>query len=162
GRRAGDDLAFADVPYDAGLRADHHAVTDLQMIDESGLPAHDHMRAEPGAAGDARLGDQDAVRPDRHVVTDLHQVVDLGASPDHAPAERGAIDGHVRAQLDVVLDHDAPELRNLDVPAVVLHVPEAVAADDRAAVDHDAVADHGGLADGDVRVADAIVADHRV
>ena len=46
----------------------------------------------------------DAALADRAVVSDLHEVVDLGAAADPRVAERAAVDGRVGADLDVVLD----------------------------------------------------------
>ena len=54
-------------------------------------------------------------RPTRDVVADLHEVVDLGAGADPRLAHRGAVDGGVGADLDVVLDHHRADLRHLDV-----------------------------------------------
>src|SRR3546814_6647561 len=54
-------------------------------------------------AGRAR--DQ-AVLADADVVSDLYQVVDLRAAPDHRGADVGAVDGGVGADLDIVADPD--------------------------------------------------------
>src|ERR1017187_3953770 len=69
-----------------------------------------------------------------------------------------AIDPHVRANLDVVLDDHIADLRNLQPLRAVLHITEAVAANHRAGVNADAVADADVVVDGDVRVEQAIVA----
>ena len=54
----------------------------------------------------------------RHVVGDLHEVVELHAVLDHGVVDRAAVDRGVRADLHVVADHDAADLRDLDpVPA---------------------------------------------
>src|SRR5690606_21922182 len=81
------------------------------------------------------------VRADANVVCNLHKVVDLDAVLDDGVVDRAAVDGRVRADLDVVADDDAAELRHLDPAAVreVLGEAEAVAADHRARV-HDAAA----------------------
>ena len=55
------------------------------------------------------------VRADAAVVADLHVVVELDAVFDDGVLERAAVHGRVRADLDVVADHDAAELRHLDV-----------------------------------------------
>ena len=72
---------------------------------------------------------------------DLHQVVDLGALADHRVADRAAVDRGVGADLDVVLDDDAADLRDLAVAARAQQIAEAVLTDAAAGMDDDAVAD---------------------
>ena len=73
---------------------------------------------------------------------DLHQIVDLGALADDGVADRAAVDRGVGADLDVVLDDDAADLRHLrDARAAPGTIAEAVLADARAGMDDDAVAD---------------------
>ena len=79
--------------------------------------------------------------PDPHVVRDLHEVVDLRAGADHRVVDAPAVDRRVRADLDVVLDDAAADVRNLQMLAVALHVAEAVGPDPRAGVNRHAVAD---------------------
>ena len=94
-------------------------------------------------AGDADLGDDHAMAADHHVVGDLDQVIDLGALADHRVAARAAVDGGVGADLDVVLDDDAPDLRHLQVPLRPHGEAEAVLADAHARMEDDPVADEG-------------------
>ena len=109
---------------------------------------------------------------DRDVVTNLHLIVDLGALADHGIAAGAAIDRRARTDLDVVLDNDAAELRNLDQAALARDEAEAVLADARPGVDRDTVADervqdararpHRALAaDTDARTDHGIRPDHR-
>ena len=74
-------------------------------------------------------------------------------------AELGAVDADARADLDVVLDDDRADLRDLHVLFAVPGVAEAVGAQDGAGVDDDAVADGDALADDDVGEELAVVAD---
>src|SRR5688572_20158090 len=119
------------------------------------LAGHDHVVSERGGAGDTDLRHQDAALAEPYIVTHLHQVVDLAAGPQPGLVERGAVDRGVGADLDSVFDHHPPELRHLDVLAVVRGVAEAVAAQDRARVD-DAVAPQlGAVVEHHLRVDDA-------
>ena len=52
-----------------------------------------------------------------------------------------AINGGIRADLDVVVNDHVADLEHFAVPALVEDVAVAVRADDRAGVDGDAVAD---------------------
>ena len=92
-------------------------------------------------AGDADLGDDHAMAADDHVVGDLHQIVDLGALADHRVAAGAAIDRRVGADLDVVLDDDAADLRNFEVPLRPHGEAETVLADAHARMEDHAVAD---------------------
>ena len=76
---------------------------------------------------------------DDDVVSDLHEVVDLGAGADPGPSEAGAIHATVRADLDVVVDLDDPDLLDLFVAAFDEFEAEPVGADDDSAVEDDAV-----------------------
>ena len=81
-------------------------------------------------------------------------------APIRVSPTAGPIDGRVRANLDVVFDNHVGVLRDLQVRAVrLLGEAEAVAADDRAVVQDHAVADLAPLADRDVRVDHAVVAE---
>ena len=69
------------------------------------------------AAGNARLRHHDAMAANADIVADLDEVVDLGALADHGVADGAAVDGGAGADLDVVLDDDAADLRHLEVAA---------------------------------------------
>ena len=45
-------------------------------------------------------------------MSDLHEIVDLGAFADHRIACSAAVDGRVGINFDVVLDNGAFDLRN--------------------------------------------------
>src|SRR5690349_19284218 len=129
------------VAVHAGLGGELRAVADLLVAREADLPAHHDARAERRAAGHADLGGDEAARTDTAAVRDLDEVVDLRPAADDGRPERGAVDGGVRADLDVVLEDDGADLRDLPVAVREREIPEAVAADDRAGMDDDAVAD---------------------
>src|SRR5690606_9283389 len=111
---------------------------------------------------------------DADVVRDHHEIVELHAVLDHGVLDRAAVDRRVRADLDVVADHDRAELRHLDPPAMreILGETEAVAADHRPrlkeataadadAIEHDDARDETRVrADLDVRADRAARTDH--
>ena len=68
--------------------------------------------AKPALRGDHRA------RADARVVADVHVRVELGAAPDHRGPERAGVDRGERADLDVVLDRHAAELRDARTSAV--------------------------------------------
>jgi hypothetical protein len=120
------------------------------------MPRHTHLASEHAPipdvrrAGDPDLCHQQAALPDAHVVSDLHEVVDLGPRTDHGVVDAASVDRRVRTDLHVILDHAASDVRNLVVPPVAKNVAESIGAkshagmhdhaptDLRAAVRHDA------------------------
>src|SRR5882672_6381693 len=132
---SGDRLGDAALPAHGGVRADAYVARD------SGLASDRHEILEFGAAGDADLGHDDAVPADDHVVADLDQVVDLRPLAHARAAGGGTIDRGVGADLDVVPDHDIPDLGHLVVAPLIERVAETVAAHHDAAVENAAAAD---------------------
>ena len=80
------------------------------------------------------------VRPDDHVVPDLDLVVQLGAVLDHRVADGAAIDRGIRADLHIVPDPHAADLRHLHPSAAVGCKAESVGADDGPGMQHAALA----------------------
>src|SRR5207247_7501345 len=159
GRRAHDLRVVRHVVEHRALRRDLHAVADLEVSGEPRLAGHDDVVAELRRAGDADLGHEEAVLADLHAVADLHEVVDLRSLADHRFADGAAVDGGVRADLDVVLDPHAADLRHLVMPPLLGGEAVAVAADDDAAVEDAAPADGRPLVDRDERIDDRALAD---
>ena len=85
---------------------------------------------------------------DLDVVGDLHLIVDLGPLADDGVAVGAAVDRGVGADLDVVLDDDAADLRHLQMAARAGREAEPVLPDGDARMDDDAVADQRVLDDG--------------
>ncbi len=111
------------------------------MPEDSHLTPEHRVFADLGAAADTILGDDNAVFTNDDVVGDLHEVVDLGAFADEGVAECAAINSAVGPDLDVVLDHDAADLRDFAVMILIKNITVAIGADDGAGVNADTVAD---------------------
>ena len=79
--------------------------------------------------------------PQHHIMSHLHQVVDLGPLANDGGTQGASVDGHIGPDLDIVANDDVADLRHLPVNAAVLDVTKAIRADDRSAVDADAIAD---------------------
>ena len=75
------------------------------------------------------------------VVADLHEIVDLRPLADHGVAVCAPIDRHAGADLDIVLNDDAPDLRHFEMPPRPESEPEAVLPDMRAGMNDHPVAD---------------------
>src|SRR5881628_3128578 len=124
--------ARVEIGRHARLRADQCAVADAHVVCDPDLPGQHHAASDARAAGDADLGDEDRVLADLHVVSELHEIVELGAAADDRVAEGRAVDRTVGADLHVVLDDDAARLWNLAMLRAVEGEAEPVGADDRA------------------------------
>src|SRR5207245_844080 len=90
-RRAEHLLARRDVAGEARLRGDDSAVTDREMVGDAHLAGEHDTPADPARPGDPHLGDDDRVLADLDVVTDLHEVVDLGPAADDRLPQGGTV-----------------------------------------------------------------------
>src|SRR5215472_15154579 len=99
----------------ARLCRDTCTLSESHMIGHARLPAQDDKVAEFAASRDAGLCDDDAVPSCSGVVPNLHKIINLGALTDDGVAQGATIDGGTGADLDVVLDDDPAQLRDLDV-----------------------------------------------
>src|SRR2546425_981720 len=118
------------------------------MANDADLPGHHHLFSHPRAAGDSGLGRNNRVFSYDYVVRDLHEVVDLHPFLDPGPAESGAINGRVCADLCVVIDLNDSDLRNLFVTTVDEFEAETIRADDCTAMNDHARPDLGPFANG--------------
>src|SRR3989442_8856044 len=91
-RRAEHLLARREVAGEARLRGDDSAVTDREMVGDAHLSGEHDTPADPARPGDPHLGDDDRVLADLDVVTDLHEVVDLGPAADDRLPQGGTVD----------------------------------------------------------------------
>src|SRR5262245_28013447 len=132
-----------NISKDAGHGSDHGACPYREVISDAGLTTHDDTVLDRGATRDSDLAGEQAVTSNRHVVRDLHQIVDLGSLPDHGVTNGPAIDSGVGADFDIVLDNDAPNLRHLVGSARAWHIAKAILANRAARMDDDPVTDQG-------------------
>src|SRR5215468_9735050 len=71
-------FACRHVGHDPAPGPDDSPLADRHIIRKPNLSGQDDAILDDNAAGDAALRDDDAVAADPHIVSDLHQVVDLG------------------------------------------------------------------------------------
>jgi hypothetical protein len=91
------------------------AVTNLDVVRESNLPAQNYKIAQFATTGNSNLGHNHVVPAKPRVVTDLHEIVDFGPFADDRIAKGTSINGRARANLYTVLDYHTADLRNLNV-----------------------------------------------
>src|SRR5437899_5501249 len=157
-RIASPDLARRHVAHESTSRRKLGSRTDGQMISQADTATHRDVVADDDGTRNTRKPGYNAIAADANIVGDLHQIVDLGALSDDGVGHRAAIDGRVGADLDVVLDDDAADLRHALRSLGAGHEAEAVLADPCAAMDDDAVADQSIL-DAGARTDVAVAAD---
>src|SRR4030095_5039208 len=100
--------------------------------------------------------------PNLHVMSNLHQVIDLGPLPDPSPAKPGAIDRRICPNFHIVIHLYDAGLGNLNLSPAMKLKPEAVAAQNHAAMNDDAVPDGATSADRDTIRYLAVFADDGV
>ena len=89
---------------------------------------------------------------DNDVVSDLHEIVDLGAFLDPGSPEPRPVDSRVRANFNVVINlHDA-ELGHFFVTSFGRFETKTIGPDNCAAVYDDTCTDAGPLPNGDARI----------
>src|SRR6478672_14845 len=116
---------------------------DADRSANAAIPSDLNAARNTGTRGNRR------VRTDAHVVCDLDLVVELDAILDHRVFERAAIDRGVRADLDIVADAHAADLRDLDPAFAVERETEAVGADHGAGMHDHSVADEAAVVHAD-------------
>src|SRR5262249_5759277 len=147
-----------DVLGRMGGARDLGAHADLDVADGAGTASHGDEVRQFGGAGDAALGRDYAVPTYNDVVGYLHQIIDFGAFADNRILKCPAVDGGVGADLHVVLDDDAADLRDLEVAARAHGEAESVLSDAHSRVNDHAVADER-VGDGRERADVAVAAD---
>src|SRR5580692_6681289 len=105
---------------DSGLATEEGSLFDLRMIADTDLPADDATITDLGTSRDTDLGRDDDIRSYDIVVADVHQVVQLRTRADHGLVQSSAIDGAIRADLDVVPNHQFTDLRKFVITAMGL------------------------------------------
>ena len=77
-------------------------------------------------------------------------------------AERATVNGDIRANLHIVVNHHVADLRHLQMLAAFLHIAKAIAAHDGARVNPHAIAQLRARVQRDVMKNRAVLADHAI
>lgn len=140
---------------DASLSSEGDLVADFQMAGDSYLASECDILTQSGATGNTDLTAKDTVLPNHHIVTDLHQIIDLGPSLDPSPAKTGPIDTGVGSNLHIIIHLHNSSLRNLHVLPSLELIAEAISPQNSATMKNDAIPDNAPLSDGDPGVKEA-------
>jgi hypothetical protein len=155
---AGKFRTRRDRTSDPGLRPDNRPVADFEMIDDAYLAGQGDASADPSAPGDAHLGGDDAVLTDYDVVSDLHEIIELGAPADHGAAEGGTVYGGIGADLYVVMNFYPTGLRDFQPLGASARIAEAIAADYCPGVNNHPIADFAAVSNDHIRMQFTILA----
>src|SRR6516225_8332471 len=144
-----DRLGRGSAPTRTGRHVPSHdadgrdlgALADGHVSGYANACAQDDEVLQRGAPGNSGLSNQHTVPSNHHIVANLNEIVDLGTFADHGVADRPAVDGGTGADLDVVLNNHAPDLRNLQVTGCPHQKTEPVLADATARMDNHPVPD---------------------
>src|SRR5665213_841492 len=141
GRKAAPELAGGNIFVDRRSRGCDCPLADGDVRDDAGAGPEYHEIFQRYAAAQSRLRDDDAVAADYAIVTDLTEVIDLGAFADHGVANAAPIDPRSRTDLDIVVNDDTAKLRHLGMSPGTHQIAETVLADVRSRVDDDPISD---------------------
>src|SRR5262249_39920711 len=137
-----NEFARPDAFGDAGAGGDDRAFADGDVLVSSDLAGDDAIAFHSGSARKPCKSRHDGVFTYLDVMADLYQVVELRPATDAREAEARAVYAAIRAYLDVVFDHDAAHLQELELAAIFIgSEAEAVGADHHAAVNSASRAD---------------------
>ena len=108
------------------------------ILDPDASTEHRHVTKDPLPAN-ATLRSNNAMPPYTHIMGDLHEIIDFRAFTDSRVARGTAIDRRIGADLDIVLNNDAAELRHLGRARLARHVPKAILANSYTRMQQDAI-----------------------
>jgi len=132
-------LACWNVAKNSRLTGDACALADVYVTAEPRLAGDYATVVDPGRACDANLRHDEAEATDANVVSDMNKVVDLCPGTDDCVVDTSTIDCSICADLDVIADDAASDVRNFFVLAGVEDIAESIRANPHARVEHHAL-----------------------
>ena len=113
------------------------------MIGDRHLAADHHAVAQSDAASHPRLACDNAVAADDNVVGNLYEVVDFRAFADHGVTTAAPVNSCASADLNIVVNNYAAELRYFRSPASARDIAESILPNSATGMDDHVVADDG-------------------
>src|SRR5678815_3212307 len=108
------------------------------MVSKADLTAHHRVILDHHAATAPRLRREHDALANVAVVTHVNHIVELRTTPDARATQRSAVNARVRADLDVVFDHNRADLRKLLITEIMTHVTKTISAQTNAGVQYHA------------------------
>ena len=128
------------------------------MIAHTNLAANDTIILDYRTARDTGLGGDNDTLSDLHVVSDLHEVIYLGAFANVSFAESSAIYTRIRTDLDIVLDHNSSDLGEFSVPICIPDITKAICSDRDSSMQNDIVTNRTTVLHKDIGMENAVAA----
>ena len=116
GRYARKSLSIRHIARQTRHCGHYRTVAYLKVAGDADLTRKHDKIAKLGAARYANLSDNQATASNPHIVADLNQVIDLAAGANDRIRTAASINRTVCADLNIVFDDHASELRHLRVP----------------------------------------------
>ena len=163
-----DYRAGRDIPYHAALSGNTSLLTYREVVRQACLPGQDHVILYYRAASDSYLRHDQTAASNANVMGHLHQVVYLGARPNHCVVDPTAVDRGVGPNLYVVADQTSGDVGNSFVPRITSRVPKPRRTDPGTGVQHHSISQrrtslHHGMGVNPAFVADSDTsADHDI
>jgi hypothetical protein len=132
-----------DVAEDRALGRDAGSISDREVIGHPDMASQDDVVADARAARDPNSGHNQAAFANPHVVTHLHQVIELGSTPDDRVVDAPSIDARMGPDLNLVLEDAVADVGNADVFLPIPQVTEALSTQYGPGLEHHTVSDPG-------------------
>ncbi len=116
GGSSADHGSGSDVLRDAALRDDDGTVSDFDVAGNADLSGENDFVTYIGSSGEADLRADESVFADRAGVSDVDEVVDLGAATNGCGADAGAVDAGASLHIDIISHDHIAGLHN-SIPA---------------------------------------------
>jgi hypothetical protein len=119
GRVTAEHGAGRHVPEDAALGCNSHPIPDNQMIRHTDVTRDYHVISDPCTSCDSDSCHDQTPLSDPDVMSDLNQIVHLGATPDDCVVDAAAIDAGVGTDLHLILEDAAADMWDTGVSLAV-------------------------------------------
>jgi len=123
-----------------GLGGENHPIPKSTVPGNTGLPGKNGIGSNGRRPSQPRLSTDQRIFSHFGTMTDLNEIIDLGAVRDLRFAHRGPVDARVGLNIDVIANADWSRLGNfLPVPLMVFGKTEAVRPNDNPVLQRDMI-----------------------
>ena len=112
-RVSGPAFTSRDISKHAGLSRNARTRANHDVTPKACLPGEYASIPDCRRSSDTNLSHDETELSDFHVVTNLHQVVDLGSRADHSVIDASTVDRGICANLDIALDDASAHMWDL-------------------------------------------------
>lgn len=124
-------LALGNALVNASLCRQRAAGPQMNVIRDADLSRATYIVARRHRTGQADLRDKRVVLSKFAVVSDLHEVIELGSLADDRRANHASVNRRAGSNLDIIINSHRAELRNLHESTLLEAVAETIRTEDR-------------------------------